>query len=289
MPSESPPSDRMLDTVHRALKNSQRQPRVTGRLVTLSDGPVAVLGDIHGDLDGLNQFLKKTGLEERLRNPSQKLVFLGDYIDRGPSQLGVLSRVFRLYLDHPRQVVLIRGNHEGPSDLPCYPNDFRRLLASTYGDDAAVKLDQYQGIFDSMFTAALIPGRAVLLHGGFPSSLTGPVTLADAHKVHPAEPHLKEILWSDPTEEPGVRDSPRGAGKLFGPDVTRRCLAALGVNTLIRGHQSTAEGFSFTHGCILTLFSCKVRAYRNQRRAGLDAEKGCSFRFPDLMSRVVSF
>lgn len=63
-----------------------------------------VVGDIHGKLDMLNELLKSW-------NPdSEKLVFIGDYLDRGPNSLGVLRRVKELkekYGANP-----IGGNHE---------------------------------------------------------------------------------------------------------------------------------------------------------------------------------
>src|SRR2546423_14418728 len=64
---------------------------------------IAVIGDIHGRLDRLNRLLAQLP-EDRT------LVFLGDYIDRGPESRGVLQRLRRLA--RQRECVLLCGNHE---------------------------------------------------------------------------------------------------------------------------------------------------------------------------------
>jgi len=61
------------------------------------------IGDIHGlakTLERLLARLPKTG----------QLVFLGDYIDRGPASKDVVSRL--LALEGERECVFLRGNHE---------------------------------------------------------------------------------------------------------------------------------------------------------------------------------
>ena len=43
-------------------------------------------GDIHGELEKLDELLDMTPLQ-----PGDRLVFLGDYIDRGPDSKGVID------------------------------------------------------------------------------------------------------------------------------------------------------------------------------------------------------
>lgn len=47
-----------------------------------------------------------------MTDPTTTLVFLGDYVDRGPDSAGVLAAVKDLCDAHPDQVVALRGNHE---------------------------------------------------------------------------------------------------------------------------------------------------------------------------------
>jgi serine/threonine protein phosphatase 1 len=66
------------------------------------------IGDIHGDLDGLETVLRR--LPEL--QPTDTIVFVGDYLDRGPSSAQVVARVRKLQADGPARVVALRGNHE---------------------------------------------------------------------------------------------------------------------------------------------------------------------------------
>jgi hypothetical protein len=57
----------------------------------------------------------------------------------------------------------------------------------------------------------------------------------------------------------------RGAGRMFGEDITERVLRAVGVKTLIRSHEP-CEGIKVNQGGkVLTLFSRKGSPYFNTR------------------------
>jgi protein phosphatase len=82
---------------------------------------------------------------------------------------------------------------------------------------------------------------------------------------------LEDLLWSDPDEDvQGVSFSPRGAGKLFGKNVTEEVLGKLHAKILIRSHESSDVGFKINHdGKVLTLFSRKGSPYFNRYGAYL--------------------
>ncbi|HSD86639.1 MAG TPA: metallophosphoesterase family protein [Kofleriaceae bacterium] len=71
-------------------------------------GRTFAIGDIHGDLAAL------ATLFERLPPlvADDTVVFLGDYIDRGPDSAGVVAWVRDLAHRIPAKVVCLRGNHE---------------------------------------------------------------------------------------------------------------------------------------------------------------------------------
>lgn len=70
---------------------------------------VWAIGDVHGQSQMLNHLLK---VINRQRGPEDVLVFLGDYIDRGPDSCGVLQLVAAELEDRPNHTVALWGNHE---------------------------------------------------------------------------------------------------------------------------------------------------------------------------------
>ena len=65
------------------------------------------LTDIHGYLDILKETMKKVDL-----SADNKLIFLGDYIDRGPASKETLEYIYHLQKQYPDQVIALKGNHE---------------------------------------------------------------------------------------------------------------------------------------------------------------------------------
>ena len=66
---------------------------------------IVAIGDIHGCLTALDKLLSGIQLQ-----PTDLLVTLGDYIDRGPNSKGVLDRL--IALQSTCRLVSILGNHE---------------------------------------------------------------------------------------------------------------------------------------------------------------------------------
>jgi hypothetical protein len=115
---------------------------------------VITTGDLHGDAYSLAKMLKKlrsTGhldLEFKLKENTE-LVFLGDYVDRGPDSWIVLNILARLKLNNINKVHLIRGNHEdigqifreGSSygDWMKTDNDLTNRILTTYSRDSQDK------------------------------------------------------------------------------------------------------------------------------------------------------
>jgi serine/threonine protein phosphatase 1 len=63
------------------------------------------VGDIHGELEKLEELLQTLPLHE-----GDRLVFLGDYVDRGPDPFGVVERLIELRRHW--QCTFLLGNHE---------------------------------------------------------------------------------------------------------------------------------------------------------------------------------
>ncbi len=71
--------------------------------------PIYAIGDIHGCRDHLENLLA-------LVNPdltAHRLVFIGDYIDRGPDSRGVVECILNLQKTFPPEnIICLMGNHE---------------------------------------------------------------------------------------------------------------------------------------------------------------------------------
>lgn len=250
--------------------------RITGRLVNVPPaGEAIIVGDIHGDLESLAHILKSSSFVEKARKGENLLlVFLGDYGDRGIYSPEVYYVVLKLKEMFFQNVVLMRGNHEGPDDLLAYPHDLPLHLRRKFGEDASDVYIKFRKLFNHLHNAVLIEERFILLHGGVPSKASNINDLAYAHEKHPRESHLEEILWSDPREGiNGIYASPRGAGRFFGEDVTNKFLRMLKVKALIRGHEPSQDGFKTNHGAkVLTLFSRRGSPYYNTHGAYLQLD-----------------
>jgi serine/threonine protein phosphatase 1 len=71
-------------------------------------GRTVAIGDIHGDLAALERILAQLPALDA----DDTIVFLGDYLDRGPHSAEVIARVRELQARGPMRVVALRGNHE---------------------------------------------------------------------------------------------------------------------------------------------------------------------------------
>ncbi len=67
------------------------------------------------------------------------------------------------------------------------------------------------------------------------------------------------LLWNDPSSVSGEHPNIRGAGKIFGEDVTNKALSSLGLKMIVRSHEpgKAAYGPYVEHGGkIITTNSC---------------------------------
>ncbi|MGB9854136.1 MAG: metallophosphoesterase family protein [Candidatus Bathyarchaeales archaeon] len=249
---------------------------VFGRLVRLMpSGEALIIGDLHGNLESLIEILNRNGFLQKMhQNRSAVIIFLGDYGDRGSRSVEVYYTILRLKLLFPEQIILMRGNHEGPKDLLAYPHDLPFQFQMRFGEEWRTAYDKIRELFECLYNAVLVEERYLMIHGGLPPQAKTLEDLAYAHSRHPKEDLLEDMLWSDPNEMiEGVCASSRGAGKLFGENITEEVLKRFNVEILIRGHEPCEEGFKINHnGKVLTLFSRKGPPYHNLYGAYLTLE-----------------
>ena len=93
-----------MQVLHHAAKILDSEPN----LVRV-DGKVTIIGDIHGQFYDLHSMLNKL---HKPKSKSEKLLFLGDYVDRGAWGPQTLLLLLILKCNTPQNVMLLRGNHE---------------------------------------------------------------------------------------------------------------------------------------------------------------------------------
>jgi serine/threonine protein phosphatase 1 len=94
-----------------------------------SERRTIAIGDIHGCYELLIELVER----RIIFNPAEdRLIFLGDYLDRGTGSKEVVEFVTELKQNYPGQIVLLKGNHEELA--------LRALLCS--GDEKACASDR---------------------------------------------------------------------------------------------------------------------------------------------------
>ncbi|MEM2920903.1 MAG: metallophosphoesterase family protein [Candidatus Bathyarchaeia archaeon] len=208
---------------------------------------VIVVGDLHGDSKSFRRI-------EGLFGGEDLLIFLGDYGDRGPDSLGVIEGVQSLMQEHNERVIALKGNHEDYSDegeprfYPC------TLIEEV--DNWRSFFQLFKGNFlNRLYLAATIPDLVLFVHGGISTNIGGMEDL-----ISPSRGVEDDVLWSDPCEG-GEHRNPRGAGVLYGPEVSKEVMSRLGVKYLVRSHEplKAVSGPSVEHeGRVVTISSTRV-------------------------------
>jgi serine/threonine protein phosphatase 1 len=96
--------------------NRLLRPRADPQLRAPPEAPerqvVFALGDVHGRSDLLAALLQEIGLDLAIGAGAATLVFVGDYVDRGPDSRGVLDQLLSLRARGLGALVFLRGNHD---------------------------------------------------------------------------------------------------------------------------------------------------------------------------------
>jgi hypothetical protein len=230
-----------------------------------------VLGDLHGCYSCLKAALLQADFFTKVQahhddpqnHPEMKLVFLGDYIDRGRfSYAGILRAAMQLFLAVPDHVYLLRGNHEyyvelkGRTLAPVRPAEAYMSIADVAPNEVFAA---YMRLFESL-PNMLFFDRTMFVHAGIPRDTT--ITERWKGLASLNDPEIRfQMLWSDPSETDVIPDElqKENARFPFGRKQFRAYMSKIGATTMIRGHERVIEGFKEVYDApearLLSLFS----------------------------------
>lgn len=148
-------------------------------------------------------------------------------------------------------MTLLRGNHESRQITQVY--GFYEECMRKYGNANPWKY--CVEVFDYLNLAAVVDGRVLCVHGGLSPAISSIDQIQVLERVQevPHQGAYCDLMWSDPEDIGGWAVSPRGAGFLFGSNVTSE------VRVRILIYSSHSSALSCTHFVtLLLLFSSAI-------------------------------
>eukprot|EP01063_Lacrimia_lanifica_P012078 TRINITY_DN1869_c0_g1_i1.p1 TRINITY_DN1869_c0_g1~~TRINITY_DN1869_c0_g1_i1.p1 ORF type:complete len:525 (+),score=204.20 TRINITY_DN1869_c0_g1_i1:67-1641(+) len=256
--------------------------------------PCYVFGDIHGNFSDLSYFLDNIINFRDLQFTPSNLLFLGDYVDRGPFGLECVLVLLSLKLGYPGQVTLLRGNHEDPlvnGDVRHYgAQSFKAQCLQLFGNGAGQEVWELVNdtIFRNLPLCAEIDKKIFCSHGGIPRFAGGSdqrlrklkdpnfPRLAAFAMFDAAPPDdlewvqlATDLTWSDPKDDEaspyakqdaighGFYHNTRGPGTIaFGRNAVETFLQTYGFEYIFRAHQEKSDGLRLSKSArVVTIFS----------------------------------
>ncbi len=242
------------EEIKELLNKAEKRFASEAKLITLQSGTLIFVGDTHGDLEATEKII------HRYLKSDNKLVFLGDYVDRGPASLENINFLLKQKIEHPDSLYLLMGNHEGYAVMSFHPADFWEGL------DTELR-QRYSEVLYRLPLAASTPNGIIALHGALPD-------VSDLENINQIKPDSREwhqITWGDWQESEGKFlgiDSYTGRPQ-FGQAWFEEIMSRLGKNVLIRSHQPDAPSTMYSKRCLTIFTSSAYKHYISERTIAL--------------------
>ena len=252
------------DLLEKAGRVFEKEPR----LIQLpSHGKVVFVGDTHGDLDASEQVIQRY-----LKKP-YCIVFLGDYVDRGKDSEENIQYLLELKLEHPEEIFLLTGNHEGFMVKEFYPVYF-------WSSISAEERKKYGLLFSKFPFAASAQNGLLALHGALPDLKS----LEEMDQIELGDENWDRIVWGDFVEnEMDILGDLWGRPQ-FGRQYFNRLMERYQKQVLVRSHQPHAPITMFDKRCV-TIFTS--HAYLPTRTIAIaDLEKEIRSAEDILLERI---
>jgi predicted phosphodiesterase len=222
------------ELVDKASKILQKEPRLIG---LPSQGKAVFVGDTHGDLDASQQVIQRY-----LKKPYH-IVFLGDYVDRGDYSEKNIQYLLGLKWEHPEEIFLLAGNHEGFMVKEFYPCNFWSSISFK-------EKEAYGSLFSKLPLAASTENGILALHGALPDLKS----LKEMNEIELGDENWDRMVWGDFVEnEMDVLGDLWGRPQ-FGRPYFERLMERYQKEVLVRSHQPHAPLTMFHNRCV-TIFT----------------------------------
>jgi len=211
---------------------------------------IIFVGDTHGDFSTTKKVI------ENYFKPEHKIVFLGDYVDRGKNSKENIDFLLEMKEKYPEQIILLQGNHEGYPILKFSPAEFWESLSQ--------KEYQFYSQALPQLPLVAITKDIIALHGALPEI----ENLEKVNEIKLGSENWFQIVWGDFLEKDGEKlgiDFLSGRPQ-FGRDYFFKLMKKFNKKILIRAHQPDAPLFMFKNRC-LTLFTSL--AYKKERKIAI--------------------
>ncbi|KYK25583.1 hypothetical protein AYK25_05215 [Thermoplasmatales archaeon SM1-50] len=222
-------------------------------LLEINDGSIIFIGDLHGDFTTVIAIIRRFFRYDHL-------VFLGDYIDREPVKWGSIHTILYLFLlkcCFPEKIILLKGNHECHSFIPCCPYEFEDEILQRFGST-----EFHQRVVEvfSEMPLMVLAQKVFAVHGGIVKG----ATLEYLKKLKKNDvTALVSLVWGDPV----ISHTNRGIGNPFDENELLNFLDIVHANVLVRGHDYNTLGFSIYDDRCLTIFSSQ--GYKDMGNGGI--------------------
>jgi len=226
--------------------------------------PITIVGDIHGQLYDMLQMFDKSNSNPLRGN---KFLFLGDYVDRGRNSIETFSFLASMKVKFPKQVFLLRGNHECRQINQAY--GFYSEIMQKYGHSGLWTLCNQ--IFDLLPVSSVIDNKLFCVHGGLSPKIKHieAIELLNRNGELPTSGPLCDLCWSDPDSDSAEwKLNERGAGYQFGMNQVNEFCKMNSIDCIVRSHQLVQEGYHWYFGNkLVTIWSAPNYMYRAGNKA----------------------
>jgi serine/threonine-protein phosphatase 2A catalytic subunit len=211
-------------------------------------GKLIIVGDTHGDFDTTRIIVKNF-----INKKNHYLLFLGDYVDRGPKSKENID--FLLSLKEKKEnLILLQGNHEMYPIVQCSPSDFWDSLNEE-------EFNFYKEKFIN-FPLCAYGKSFITLHGALPDI----EKIEDIKNIEIGDKEWFKIVWGDFRDKEGEVLGDFIGRPSFGRDYFFKIMDKIKMKVLVRSHDPYAPERMFQNRC-LTIFTSI--AYGVERKVAL--------------------